>query len=240
MVGNKFVIRGHHPVRNFVLTVVLVLLVVASVAAAHWYGGRRSASELTTLRATVSEQRMQLDALEHANRELRERLAVVERSAQVDRESANSTREALAEQTKSIAKLESDLGIYRSILSEDNTSNRLRVHQVLLEKAGPDGAEAVTFGFEIILTRFFDAREPIEGSVTLVVREASTGDSSQPLRLKQISTPFRLKHMQAVRGQIELPGDFIPEGVSVQATAEHKQRTLRAQRSFDWPEVSAG
>lgn len=232
MGGPRFVIRRYHPVRAVLVSAGVVVLALLACVWAYWEGSRGSASESSELRELVAEQRRQLNGLDHGNRELRELLWLAQRSAQVDREAVTVTRAALKQREDEVHELKRAIGFYQSVLAGDNKANRLAIHSLRLE---PNRERDGEFEIEVILTRFLNAEEVIEGTVELTVVAKPHGDRAETVLL-----PFRLKHFQRVQGRLTLPDDFLPAEILVQAAAQDRERPLRVERVFDWTKVTGG
>ena len=236
MAGPRFVIRPYHPVRTVLVSAGGIALALLACAWAYWEGSRGSTDELSELREAVAEQRRQLDESDRGNRELREHLWLAQRSAQVDREAVTLTRAALDLREDEVLDLQRAIGFYRSVLAGDNKTNRLAIHSLRLKTNGERDRE---FDVEVVLTRFLNAEEVIEGTVELTVVAMPHGDRA-PGRLETVLLPFRLKHFQRIQGRLSLPDDFLPAEILVQAVAQDRERTLRVERVFDWAKAASG
>ncbi len=232
MVGNRFVIRGHHPVRNTLAVLAGALLALAAVAVAHWQGDRASAGELRGLKSRVDRQVQRIDALELANRDLRTHLAMAQRGAQIDAQAASAARSSLARTADKVRELKRTVGFYRSVLASDNKRNRLDIHSVRIA-----ALTRGTYEFEVVLTRFLNAEEVIEGTLGLVVSRSRDADVN-PRVLTEL--PFTLKHFKRIKGELHLPDNFLPTEILVQAAAKDRQRVVRVKRSFPWEKITSG
>ena len=209
MVGDRFVIRGHHPVRNTITVAAGLAIAMVAVALAYWIGGTGSASELRLLKDQIERQRQQIKALRIGNRDLRAHLVSAERIAQVDAEANADARLRLARSAEELEELKRAVGLYRMVLSEDNKRNKLHIHGIRV-LASRDRV----YKFEVTLTRFLDADRVVRGTVGLLISRAGRVEESDNIRLE---LPFKLKHFQVVRGEFELPDDFLPSEILVQA-----------------------
>ena len=227
MGGSRFVIRGHHPIRNFLLLAGGALLALVLSALAYWEGGRSSSSELKALRDAVSNQRQTIEGLRIANRDLGVHLSVAQRTAQVDKAAAAAMRIGLDSREEELHELNRAVRFYQSVLAADNKDNRLDIHRLRVQAAGSvQGA----FEVEIILTRFLDAESLVEGTALVSVRGHVSGRYS----VETLALPFRVKHFQRIRGIVQLTENFEPTQILVQATAEDKRRIIRAERTIPW------
>jgi hypothetical protein len=237
MAGNRFVIRGHHPVRNIVLVVVSVAVAAAGCALAYWQGGRGSSTQLGTLMRVGQEQRAQVEALERANRGLREQLSRAERVAQVDHAAAKLTRDSLSDHTSELMELRQAVALYRAVLGEDNEGNRLRVFGARLLGTVRTNSGGQRIRVEIVLTRFLNAASALEGDVTVTLLGTTEGVDDVRVQLGAVASKFRLKHIQRVQLDLPAPDDFVPAQLLVQVAAKHKQQTIRTQRTLSWDEL---
>tara|TARA_B100000029_G_scaffold94014_1_gene84218 strand:+ start:108 stop:806 length:699 start_codon:yes stop_codon:yes gene_type:complete len=232
MVGNRFVIRGHHPLRNALALLIGVLLAGGAVAAAYWQGGRGSASELHELAVHVERQSERIKALELANRDLRAHLATAERNAQVDAAAASEARSRLVLNAKEVLELKRVVGFYQSVLAGDNNRNRLEIHSLRIE-----ALEEGVYEFEVVLTRFLSAEERIKGTLGIVVSRDGEVDTGTRIA---VELPFIIKHYKRLKGELRVPDDFLPTEILVQAAAKARKRVVRAERVFPWDKVTSG
>lgn len=230
---SKFVIQRSQPRRK--------LLLLAVVAVAVGAGGYYLAELSHDSRGDrVTRLQLEQKSLIGDNRELREenddleaRLAVLERSKQVD-EKAYADLDAYLKQLQGeILELKEELAFYRGIVSSNETRGVL-IHTFVVEREGSTDA----YRYSLVLTRNMRNDRLISGTVDLSLSGEMQGALKQ-LSLKDISVSedselsFKFKHFQRLEGRLTLPKGFVPHRVYVKVQTRGKRAT-DAEKTFDW------
>ncbi|MFW5969979.1 MAG: DUF6776 family protein [Halofilum sp. (in: g-proteobacteria)] len=241
--GAEFRVRRHRPVRNAILTA--VILAVAGIGGWWLYdmGVRDGGYREREVRATESHLRLQVDELRGRVAELTEENTLLERSHRIDEDAIGRLREALAEREERIAGLEEELAFYRNLVSPSEMQAGLRIRRLSL--AAVPGEER-TYRYELVLTQLnsddtyvegrvdfeLEGRQPDDGRRTLKLDEVATGDGEADSR-------FRFRYFQTLRGRIRLPESFDP--IRVQLRVEPSGgRVDPVEEDYPWSSLLSG
>jgi len=233
MRGERLVIRRYRPARRFLGTLVALGLVALGGYGAYEYGR-------DTMRARYVDMRAERDRLQAGNQqlrsesaELRRRLAMFERTGQVEREAYVQLRNSVRELQERLARVREELAFYRGIVSSG--SDGLAIQSFELEREGDTGA----YLYELVLTGAMKNDTVISGTVELSVAGEREGRAVQ-LTLAELSErkspdiSFQLKHFRQIRGRLVLPQNFVPREVLVQVSAAGEE-PASVEKRFEWP-----
>lgn len=234
MKGIRLVVRPHDPsgLRIRVAAGVLLLLLVG------WglveYGRMQVGHDFTAARTERREALNRLQRVEGENRELRERVALAERSSQVDRQSHDELRRSLLAQNDEILRLREELAFYRGIVSPADARRGLQVQGLRVEQVG--GAH---WRFRLTLIQAMQHDRQAQGLARVAVVGASDG---VPVRMSLADLgehaeggfPYDFRYFQEFDGDILLPQGFAPNRIEVELVPRN-ERDGRVERVFDWP-----
>lgn len=237
MSKHRLVVRPHRPYRNGIIYTVLAVLIAAAITGAFEFGRIRAgfdASEADARRAALAGD---LDLMERQNRELRERIALLERSSEIDSESRTQIQANLTSMQDEVLELREELAFYRGIVSPEDAKAGLRVQSFRLQ-AGPN---AELFHFRLVLIQAIQHDRRASGKVEVTVHGVKAGKPDS-IALAELVTgdadkfDYSFKYFQDFEGDIRLPEGFEP--VRVEVAVLPKGRSGEAiKRSFDWAQV---
>ncbi len=198
--------------------------------AGQWYAGH----EREKARQTEQGLRDALAEFERQNTVLRDRIAVLERSSEVDRRAYERVGEEFQALQREIAELREEVNFYRGIVSPRENSTGLRVERFELEKA--PGQERM-YHYRLVLTQVLKNQRSVRGTAFFSVEGLQSG-KPRVLKLKHIAADkktalrFRFRYFQKFEGDIVLPKGFQPRQVTV-TIQPRKRKQIR--RSYPWP-----
>jgi hypothetical protein len=230
----RFVVRRHDDVGNhrrwlwlglvwlgsLVLTGVIVMLLT------------RHASSSVSSQRQQGTQQQQLD-------DLRQQIANLQRSAQVDDVATRSLRGTLAQREEEISGLRADLGFYSRLVGGDAQRQGLKLQEVKLRPiTGSRG-----WNLDLSLTQNAKRGDETTGNVTASVEGlrddkvvqldwAALGDAAQKDGL-----PFRFMYFQQLQGTIVLPADFRPTQLHIHVESRGDTPIVR---SLAWGDALSG
>ncbi len=232
-----FVIKEHRPGRLALLTTILVLVWALSVWSAYQYG----LIEATGLFASeVEKSRLLSTRLTNAtakNRELRAQIAVLERTAQVDREAKTELVQEIRDLQEQAAELREEIAFYKSIISPADGKNGLDVYNLEIMSAAQN-----LYHFKMILTQVGKSDSPAEGVVNMTIEGVLNGQAkSLGLSDVQVSKDpklaYEFQYFQELSGSLELSEEFVPREVIVELTSNEGDKIENLVKRFDWLDV---
>ena len=214
--------------------IILVLLVLWWV---YDLGKLHGVNELASVRTKNSLLEERHDKLISDAAALREQVAILERSSQIDRQAAESVKSELGQLEEKLQAAREEVEFYRGIVSPGDVNPGLRIHRFTLE----EGAVPGEFHYGLVLTQLKRNDRVISGVVDWTIHGLMP-DQPAEIGLDRVTEPavkvlkFRFRYFQELAGTINLPKDFMPEKVvlTIRPAGKAKGRTEPVVQSFDW------
>jgi hypothetical protein len=216
-----------------------VIAVVALALFAGWWlydlGKVRGVIELKSLRTQYSVQEKWNKKLAKDNKVLREQLAILERSSQIDRQAAKDVKGDLDRLESELQAAREEIEFYRGIVAPGDVQSGLRIHRFSLE----NGSGAGEYHYDLVLTQLKRNDRYVTGVVDWKVAGLMFGEPGE-LSLAGITNPavkqlkFRFRYFQELAGSITLPEGFAPEKVILEVKPEGKGKLPAVKQTFDW------
>ncbi len=231
---DRFVIQQARPWRDRLLSVLLGLVIFILLAAAFVYGRQENADAFSRL---VFERDRAVGfsrELSEKYRVLRERVAVSQRGAQIDRATRERTSAELAEVDKQVRDLTEELAFFRSIAIAQRLDRGLRIGELSVTPV--PGSQR--FRFRLVLTHVLKSDKVLAGTLHLTVA-GEQGGGYREVSLEEVSgnsgvVTFSMRHFKALEGHLDLPPNFVPLEVLVRITTRGKRPHI-IEKTFDWP-----
>lgn len=238
MSASRLVVKPHHPRRTIVRIAVGAVLAVLVAWAMFEAGSHQAGYDRSAARSERRELTSDLEALDRENRRLRERIAGLERSGQVDGRAYAELRGTLAGLNDEILRLREELAFYRGIVSPADVQRGLRIHGFELHPAEGEGA----WRFHLVLIQAMQHDRQAQGAARLTIIGTATG---APARLAladvgdhpESGIAYDFRYFQEFGGDILLPQGFTPSRVEVELVPR-SGRDGRVAQVFDWPVAS--
>lgn len=186
------------------------------------------------LQDRLAEQSRQIVLLEEERRNLREQLAVREHASQVDQEAIRQVREELKQSQLRYREMEKELSLLRDVVESSATTPGLYIQGFRVDSV--DGGEGYRYRFTV--SQALKNAGYAEGWIRLAV-EGERDGQREILPLKTLSESenerlkMRFRHFQDVDGQLQIPGDFVPERVIVEIETNNDSLP-GVKKAFDW------
>ncbi|MDX1343111.1 MAG: DUF6776 family protein [Reinekea sp.] len=229
------------PVKHAALRFAMVVVVVGMVYAAFWYGQRsgiREEAELISQRNQLLQEVTQSTSREEA---LRQRVAVLENAAFVDKGSVDDVRQINRELSDQIAQLEEEIALYQGIMSPSVDSAGLTIQEVTLT---PTPAEN-RYRFKVMLTQVGNNTNYLRGFVGINVLGVQDGAvAAFPLKelsseINEVDIKFRYRYFQDFKGELVLPEGFTPDQIQVIAQSVGT-KSARVEKAYNWSDLENG
>ena len=219
---------------------ILLLAGIGLTAYAGWWlhdlGKVHGVSELKTLRTAHR-------TLETVHRKtvsdrnaLRDRVAILERSSQVDRQAAQAVRDELGMLQEELQAAREEIKFYRGIVSPGEGKQGLRIHNFTLNR----GLQAGEYQYDLVLTQLQRNDRYVSGKVVWNII-GKQDDAVSELGLADVTEPgteslaFRFRYFQHLTGVITLPEGFVAHKVELTVKASGKKAPGPLAEVFDWP-----
>ena len=219
----------------------LLLLVIGLAGYAGWWlydlGKVHGVDELKTLRTTHRTlETLHGKAVSERNA-LRDRVAILERSSQVDRQAAQAVRDEMGALQEELQAAREEIKFYRGIVSPGEGNQGLRIHNFTLTR----GLQAGEYQYDLVLTQLQRNDRYVSGKVLWKITGKQDEEVSE-LGLAAVtesgtkSLEFRFRYFQHLTGVITLPEGFIAHKVELTVRATGKKAPEPVAEVFDWPE----
>lgn len=237
----NYVAMPHNPAKRAVLRLVGLVVVVAMVYSAYWYGEQRGEGQESRLLVERNELRSELDESTRRQEILRQRVAVLENAAFVDKESIDGVRQSNRELSDRIAQLEEEIALYQGIMSPSVNSAGLTIQEVVLTPTPADNR----YRFKVMLTQVGNNSNYLRGFVGINILGAQNGETAAfPLKdlsdeIDDVDIKFRYRYFQDFTGELELPEGFTPDQVQVIAQSVGN-KAARIEKAYNWSDLENG
>jgi len=226
----------NRPGRTLLLWLLVLLLLLGGVAGGCLYGywmGVGGKSLSLDRRGQLS---TQLQASQDEAEQLRQQVANLTLSSEVDRQANDSVRNEVIELREQIASLEADITFYRGLMAPGDKAAGLKLGDMQLEARNEPGH----FNYKFTVQQLATQHSVISGvlNVTLVGRRDS---EVERFALYEVSEDvadndikLRFKYFQNIEGELSLPDGFEPEKIELVARSTGKN-AAEAKKTFSWP-----
>ncbi|MGB1272334.1 MAG: DUF6776 family protein [Endozoicomonas sp.] len=155
------------------------------------------------------------------NKELQQRVAILESAGKIDHEAINRIRLTVKKLENDKGQLNKELAFFKSILAPEDLATGVRVADLDLLK----GEGAGKFRFRLVVSQVARSNPFLKGVLTVsLMGKQEGGEKSFSLQqlagLEQMSTTLGFRYFQALPGDrdfldFELPEGFEPEAIKV-------------------------
>ncbi len=201
-------------------------------------GKLRGVGELQSLRTENMLLEESNDKLENDTEELRERVAILERSSQIDRQAAQAVKSDLGQLEEELQAAREEVEFYRGIVAPGDVNPGLHIHRFTLERGLVEGE----YHYDLVLTQLKRNDQYASGEVDWKISGQLAGEQVM-LTLVDVTRPatqqikFRFRYFQDLAGTINLPVGFEADKVvlTVRPQGKGKGKQEPVVQQFDWP-----
>ena len=231
---NSLVVRPHRPVRARIIAGTAVLAILVAGWLLFEYGRYQAGYDLIEV---LDEQQLlqeEIDSLNRALSEQREKSAIMERSSQIDRQANTVVKGSVLDLQNEILELKAELAFYRGIVAPDEGKVGVRIQSLKLFGAGAQRH----FRYNLMLTQVLKGSRLARGKVVMVVDGLEDG-APRRLSLKAVivsgkaDPKYRFKYFQSIEGELKLPDNYVPQSVTIDVVPS-SNRLPKVSKSFEW------
>jgi hypothetical protein len=218
----------------------LVIMLVFTGWKLYDFGKLRGAIELAQLRTENYALEQLIKKTTRENKGMLEKLAILERSSQIDQQAALAVKSELGQLESELQAAREEIEFYRGIVAPGNVSPGLRIHRFVLEP----GLVAGEFHYDLVLTHLKHNDQLVSGVVDWKITGTQEGVPVE-LELADVSDSqvrqlkFRFRYFQDLAGSIRLPVGFQADHVELTVRPEGNDRQSPVVQKFNWPLASA-
>lgn len=227
------IIRQYRPGRTIALVIIGAIAIGASAHLLYQNASGWARDQL----AAVEEERDELvntvDALRNENVTLRERVAILERTQQVEGKAYEGVDQHLRSLQDEVLALKEEVAFYRGIVSAGKEKG-LKIQTFVVDKEASPGA----YRFQLVLTQHLKRVKMISGTVKLKVLDEENGRPTNLLLSDSNGQQgdalnFEFKFFQRIEGRFTLPDGFKPDRLQIQVVSKGK-KPASVEKSFEW------
>ncbi len=232
--SHRYVIYERSSGRRAVKMALWAGLLGAAAYLGSEYGRADAAADISRTTAERNALRQRTETLESENASLRERAAILQRAAQVERQAYTHVDDTLRDLQDQILDLKEELAFYRGIVTTRGKTRGLAIQSFKLEPNGKDGQ----YRYKLVLTRSMKNDKVTRGLVSLTV-SGEQGGSARDLNLSELTVQgqaelkLNFRYFQRLEGQLTLPQGFVPHRILVSVTTTGKKQS-RIDKTYDW------
>lgn len=203
-------------------------------------GKLRGAIELAQLRTENYALGQVIRKTTRENKEMLEKLAILERSSQIDQQAALAVKSELGQLESELQAAREEVEFFRGIVAPGNVSPGLRIHRFELEPGQAPGE----FHYDLVLTHLKHNDQLVSGVVDWKIAGTLEGLPVE-FELAGVSDPkvkrlkFRFRYFQDLAGVIRLPAGFLADHVELTVRPEGNDKQSPVVQKFNWPLANA-
>lgn len=200
-------------------------------------GKLRGVEELGALRTEHAMLETRHERLLDEAAALRDRVAILDRSSQIDRQAALDIKDDLGQLEENLQAAREEIEFYRGIVAPGDVQSGLRIHRFVLE----EGVAAAEYHYDLVLTQLKRNDRYVTGTVDWSISGIMVGEQGE-LALAGVTNPpvkqlkFRFRYFQELAGKITLPDGFEPQKVVLSIQPKGKGKLPAIEQTFDWPQ----
>ncbi|MGD8631029.1 MAG: hypothetical protein PVG72_09940 [Gammaproteobacteria bacterium] len=226
--------------RSYLTRTLLVLAGIALIASGWWLydlGRLHGADELRSLRTRHEVLEKRYGKVLGDNRDLREKVAILQRSSQIDRQAALGVKADLATLEEELQAAREEVEFYRGIVSPGDVKPGLRIHRFQLVA----GAVPGEYRYDLVLTQLKHNDHPVSGVAEWRIAGSTNGEPGD-LGLADVTRPpvmqlkFKFRYFQDLAGTLHLPDGFEAKKVVLSIRPEGKGNPQPVEQEYDWPD----
>lgn len=225
---------------SYLIRTLLVLAGVVLIAAGWWLfdlGKLQGADELRSLRTRHGVLEKRHDKVLKDNRELLEKVAILQRSSQIDRQAALGVKADLATLEEELQAAREEVEFYRGIVSPGDVKPGLRIHRFQVVAGVMPGE----YRYDLVLTQLKHNDHHVSGVAEWNI-VGSSGGEPRELGLADVTRPavqqlkFKFRYFQDLAGTVHLPDGFEAHKVVLSIKPEGKGNPQPVEQEYDWPD----
>lgn len=233
---DHLVVVSYDPCRRF-LRKFFWLIFFLALAAASYFMGRHDARQASTT-AVMERDQLQTDLLKtqtEANG-LKQRIAMLEKGGEVDRQATEGMRSNLVDMREQIAKLQEEVAFYKGLMAPASQEKGLRIQKVDMQTT----AEPRRFRYKLMLTQVSSNDTYIDGLAAVNIIGFEKG-AQKIYALRDLADDvddygikFKFRYFQEITGDLALPAGFVADSIEVVLQSKGAKAT-RVEERFPWP-----
>jgi hypothetical protein len=237
----RLIVKPHRPGRQLIMGIVAASVLGVAAWMAFEYGQwQKIYARMTALAHSQSTEAAEesIEKLKTENTDLLQRITILERAAQIDKEADLRLQAHIRELQDQTYELKEELEFYRKVVATAKEDSGLRIQGLRVEPL----SEAGRFRYELVLTNLGKDDKVTAGDATIEVAGRRQG-SPQKFQIttskdgsRTTTLAFSFVHFHRLEGDFTVPDDFEPESVRV-VIRQGSVKEPRHDASYEWNEL---
>ena len=212
----------------------LAILILVTAGGGYLYGYFDSYTQMKVLKEENGYLKDGLRTSEKTIEDLSQRVAVLEKGGEVDRQAADGFRDTVKDLKDQVSLLEQEVAFYKGIMAPGSSDKGLRISRIDL-----DAISANQYSYAVMMTQVVDNTNYVQGEVAVNVIGLRSGEQEViALRdlddnISELGIPFRFRYFQELKGILNLPDGFTPQQLQV-VMQSRGQNSQRVEETRNW------
>jgi hypothetical protein len=212
----------------------LAILILVTAGGGYLYGYFDSYTQMKVLKEENGYLKDGLRTSEKTIEDLSQRVAVLEKGGEVDRQAADGFRDTVKDLKDQVSVLEQEVAFYKGIMAPGSSDKGLRISRIDL-----DAISANQYSYAVMMTQVVDNTNYVQGEVAVNVIGLRSGEQEViALRdlddnISELGIPFRFRYFQELKGILNLPDGFTPQQLQV-VMQSRGQNSQRVEETRNW------
>jgi len=212
----------------------LAILILVTAGGGYLYGYFDSYTQMKVLKEENGYLKDGLRTSEKTIEDLSQRVAVLEKGGEVDRQAADGFRDTVKDLKDQVSVLEQEVAFYKGIMAPVSSDKGLRISRIDL-----DAISANQYSYAVMMTQVVDNTNYVQGEVAVNVIGLRSGEQEViALRdlddnISELGIPFRFRYFQELKGILNLPDGFTPQQLQV-VMQSRGQNSQRVEETRNW------
>ncbi len=212
----------------------LAFLILVTAGGGYLYGYFDSYTQMKVLKEENGYLKDGLRTSEKTINDLSQRVAVLEKGGEVDRQAADDFRETVKGLKDQVSVLEQEVAFYKGIMAPGSADKGLRISRIDLNAINSN-----QYSYAVMMTQVVDNTNYVQGEVAVNVIGLRAGEQEViALRdlddnINELGIPFRFRYFQELKGVLNLPDGFIPQQLQV-VMQSRGQNSQRVEETRNW------
>ena len=223
------------PAFRLVLVIVPLVIFIAGVSGAYYYGTQESSTQLARTEKDLAEQTERYEVLNKRYEQVQDSFAQMKRQLRINESAYSELRKELEQSNAQLANLRGELKFYRSIISPQDGKQGVRIQELAITPT----EKSQTFEYKLVLIQTLQQDKELSGTVGLTIKGEVDGEvqTIQHPRPGEDKLKVKFKYFQNFTGILELPAEFKPLEIKVDL-AGNKNKALIDDRWYPWLQVT--
>ena len=212
----------------------LAVLILVTAGGGYLYGYFDSYTQMKVLKEENGYLKDGLRTSEKTINDLSQRVAVLQKGGEVDRQAADGFRETVKGLKDQVSDLEQEVAFYKGIMAPGSADKGLRISRIDL-----NAINSSQYSYAVMMTQVVDNTNYVQGEVAVNVIGLRSGEQEViALRdlddnINELGIPFRFRYFQELKGVLNLPDGFIPQQLQV-VMQSRGQNSQRVEETRNW------